>query len=100
MELAAGAGALGRCGFGVNRFESNAANRAIVRPRRSQACASQAASDSLGLLMIRAVALCAASSLLALVYTGGAHGSCPRPNDQHGPRYEITVGAYQSRGVS
>jgi hypothetical protein len=28
----------------------------------------------------------------------GAHGSCPRPTDQYGPRYQIMTGAYQSRG--
>jgi hypothetical protein len=54
--------------------------------------------------MIRLVALSAASILLAPGCTRGAEvsafNSCPRPTDQHGPRYEIMSGAYQSRGVS
>jgi hypothetical protein len=28
----------------------------------------------------------------------GAPGSCPRPTDQYGPRYQTMTGAYQSRG--
>jgi hypothetical protein len=49
---------------------------------------------------IRVVALSAALILLAPGCTRGALNSCPRPSDQHGPRYEIMTGAYQSRGVS
>jgi hypothetical protein len=30
----------------------------------------------------------------------GAHNFCPQPSDQHGPRYEIMTGAYQSHGVT
>jgi hypothetical protein len=54
--------------------------------------------------MIRVVGLSASSILVAsgcmLGSEVAAHNSCPRPSDQHGPRYEIMNGAYQSRGVS
>ena len=54
--------------------------------------------------VIRAVALSAASIVLAPAFTHGgevaAHNSCPRSSDQHGQRYDIMTGAYQSRGVS
>jgi len=51
--------------------------------------------------MIRLIA--ASLALIQLTPVGlhvekiGAPGSCPRPTDQYGPRYEIIVGAYKSR---
>ena len=54
--------------------------------------------------MIRLVTLSAALILLSLECTRGAEvgrpNSCPRPSDQHGLRYEIMTGAFQSRGVT
>jgi hypothetical protein len=54
--------------------------------------------------MIRMVGLGAALVLAALGYPRGAEAAafnpCPRPNDQHGARFEIVTGAYLSRGVS
>src|SRR5262245_26915460 len=29
----------------------------------------------------------------------GSPGSCPRPSDQYGPRYQIETGIYQARGT-
>jgi hypothetical protein len=54
--------------------------------------------------MIRRIAVFAASILFAQTSARGAemaaHNLCPRPSDQHGPRYEIMTGAYQSHGVT
>jgi hypothetical protein len=52
--------------------------------------------------MIRMVAVSLALILLAPGCPHAAQvappGSCPRPTDQYGPRYQIMSGAYQSRG--
>jgi hypothetical protein len=52
--------------------------------------------------MIRMIALSFAVILLAPGCPNaaevGAPGSCPRPTDQYGRRYQIMTGAYQSRG--
>jgi hypothetical protein len=52
--------------------------------------------------MIRTVAVSFALILLAPGCSHaaevGAPGSCPRPADQYGPRYQTMTGAYQSRG--
>jgi hypothetical protein len=52
--------------------------------------------------MIRMVAVSIALLLLAPgcphAAQVGLPGSCPRPTDQYGPRYQINTGAYQSRG--
>jgi hypothetical protein len=54
--------------------------------------------------MSRSFVLGAALILHASGWTPGAKvvmfNPCPRPTDQHGPRYEIISGGYQSRGVS
>jgi hypothetical protein len=54
--------------------------------------------------MVRKVAPCAGFILYAIGWTrvegSVALSSCPRPNDQYGPRYEVVTGAYQSRGIS
>ena len=50
--------------------------------------------------MCRTAALSFAIVLLAsqcLYAAAGAPGSCPRPADQYGPRYQIMTGVYQSR---
>src|SRR5664279_1798765 len=50
--------------------------------------------------MCRTAALSFAMVLLAsqcLYAASGAPGSCPRPADQYGPRYQIMIGVYQSR---
>ncbi|HEY8008174.1 MAG TPA: hypothetical protein VIE66_15555 [Methylocella sp.] len=49
--------------------------------------------------MCRTSALSVAMVLLASQspYAAGAPGSCPRPADHDGPRYQIVTGAYQSR---
>jgi hypothetical protein len=51
--------------------------------------------------MCRTAALSFAMVLLAsqCLYAAevGAPGSCPRPADQYGPRYQIMTGVYQSR---
>ncbi len=50
--------------------------------------------------MCRTAALSFAMVLLAsqcLYAAVGAPGSCPRPADQYGPRYQIMTGAYHSR---
>jgi hypothetical protein len=50
--------------------------------------------------MIRIVALSFAMILLAsqcLYAAVGAPGSCPRPADQYGQRYQLMTGVYQSR---
>ena len=66
--------------------------------------ASQAADESLISRMIRLAILSAALILLSLECARSAEvgrpNSCPRPSDQHGPRYEIMTGAFQSRGVT
>jgi hypothetical protein len=53
--------------------------------------------------MLRSLVLSAALILHALGGTGAEMvllNRCPRPADQHGPRYESMTGAYQSRGVT
>jgi len=52
--------------------------------------------------MIRLIAVSLGSILLIPGYTQaagvGPAGSCLRPSDQYGPRYQFETGIYQSRG--
>src|SRR5690348_13083149 len=52
--------------------------------------------------MIRLLAVSLGSILLIPGYPHaaavGSPGSCPRPSDQYGPRYQFVTGTYQARG--
>jgi hypothetical protein len=52
--------------------------------------------------MCRLIAKCVGLVLLSTVCSHaagvGASGSCPRPFDRYGPRYQFETGTYQARG--